>query len=80
MSIINIIISNYRLATSISNWRVEKDLHITDHFRITFTINNCHNFRNESSNSLDWNFKKGDWVLLKKELELGLKNFSNARI
>ena len=72
-SIINITIANYRLATSISNWRVEKNLQISDHFRITFTINNCPNFRNEISNSLDWNFKKGDWVLFKSELELGLK-------
>ena len=79
-SIIDITIANYRLATSISNWRVEKNLHITDHFRITFTINNCPNFRNENFNLLDWNLKKGDWVLFKKELELGLKNYSNARI
>ena len=70
-SIINITIANYRLATSISNWKVENHLHISDHFRITFTINNCPNFRNEDS--LDWNYKKGDWVLFKNELELGLK-------
>ena len=77
-SIIDITIANYRLATSISNWKVENHLHISDHFIITFTINNCPNFRNVDL--LDWNYKKGDWVLFKKELELGLKKYSNARI
>ena len=77
-SIIDITIANYRLATNISDWRVDNHLQISDHFRITFTINNCNNFRTEES--LDWNFKKGDWVLFKNELELGLKNWTNARI
>ena len=36
-SIIDIMIANYRLTTSISNWKVENHLHISDHFRITFT-------------------------------------------
>ena len=27
----------------------------------------------------DWNYKKGDWVKLKKELDQGLKKWSNAR-
>ena len=28
---------------------------------------------------MDWNYKKGDWVLFKKELDQGLKKWSNAR-
>ena len=76
-SIIDITIANYSLATSICNWKVDNHLHISDHFRITFSINNSSNFR--TVDTLDWNYKKGDWVLFKKELDLGLKKWSNAR-
>ena len=65
-SIIDITIANYSLATSICNWKVDNHLHISDNFRITFSINNSSNFR--TVDMLDWNYKKGDWVLFKKEL------------
>ena len=78
-SIIDLTIANYRLASSISNWKVEKHLHPpTDHYRLTYSIKDCPNFRCEDAE--DWNFKKCKWSLFKNELELGLKNWSNARI
>ena len=76
-SIIDITIANYRLATSICNWKVENHLHLSDHFRISFSINNSSNFRD--ADILDWNYKKGDWGLFKKELDLGLLKWSNAK-
>ena len=76
-SIIDITVANYRLATSICNWKVENHLHLSDHFRISFSINNSSNFRD--ADILDWNYKKGDWGLFKKELDLGLLKWSNAK-
>ena len=76
-TIIDIMIANYNLSTSISNWKVDNLLHCTDHYRITFSIDNSSNFRIDET--LDWNYKKGDWVLFKQELDLGLKKWSNAR-
>ena len=56
-SIINLMIANYILASSVSNWKVEKHLHPpTDHFRLSYSINDCPNFRCEDAE--DWNFKK----------------------
>ena len=75
--IIDITIANYNLATSVCNWKVDNYLNISDHYRISFSINNCPNFR--VAETLDWNYKKGDWVLFKKELDLGLQKWSNAR-
>ena len=69
--IIDITIANYNLSTSISNWKVDNTLHCSDHYRITFSINNCPNFK--FAETLDWNYKKGDWVMFKQELDLGLK-------
>ena len=56
-SIIDITLANYRLASKISDWRVENHLQVSDHYRITFTINDCINFRTKET--LDWNYKKG---------------------
>ena len=58
-SIIDITLANYSLANKISDWKVENNLEDSDHFRITFTINDCLNFR--SAETPEWNFKKGDW-------------------
>ena len=77
-SIIDITLANYRLATKISDWRVENHLQVSDHYIITFTINDCTNFRAEET--LDWNYKKGDWNTFKKVLDEGLKNWSSSRI
>ena len=38
--------------------------------RITFTINDCINFR--ASEKMDWNYKKGDWSLFQTILEIVL--------
>ena len=76
-SIIDITVANYRLATSICNWKVENYLQVSDHFRISFSINNSSNFRDVDI--LDWNYKKGDWGLFKRELDLGLVKWSNAK-
>ena len=63
-SIIDITIANYNLATRICNWNVDNHLHFSDHYIIKFSINNCSNFR--VAEMTDWNYKKGDWVKLKK--------------
>ena len=44
-SIIDITFANYNLATSIYDWKVDSDLHISDHYRILFSINNSSTFR-----------------------------------
>ena len=75
-SIIDITLANYRLATKISDWRVEN--HLSNHYRITFTINDFINFR--AKEMLDWNYKKGDWNIFKKVLDKGLKNWTSSRI
>ena len=77
-SIIDITLANYRLATKISEWRVENHLQVYVHYIITFTINDCINFRAEET--LDWNYKKGDWNIFKKVLDEGLKNWTSSRI
>ena len=77
ISIIYITFANYSLATSIYNWKVYSDLHISDHYRISFSINNSSNFRiNCASN---WNFRKGNWNLFQLELDRKMYNWSNAR-
>ena len=75
--IIDITIANYNLATRICNWNVGNHLHFSDHYRISFSINNCSNFR--VAKMTDWKYKKGDWVKFKKKLDQGLKKWSNAR-
>ena len=76
-SIINITFANYSLATSIYNWKVDSNLHISDHYRISFSINNSSNFRiNDAS---DWNFHKGNWNLFQLELERKMSKWCNAR-
>ena len=77
-SIIDLTIANFRLASSVSNWQVEQQLHSTDHYRLTFTINNCPNYRSVMAET--WNYRKGDWSYFKNQLERGLKNWSCARI
>ena len=68
-SIINITFANYSLATSIYNWKVDSDLHIS--------INNSSNFRiNDTSN---WNFRKGNWNLFQLVLECNMSKWCNAR-
>ena len=76
-SILDIMVANYRLATSIFNWKVDNDLHISDQYRISFSINNSSNFR--VADVSDWNYRKGDWGLFKRELDCGLLKWSNAR-
>ena len=46
-SIIDVTLSNYSLANKISDWKVENHLEVFDHFGITFTINDCINFRQQ---------------------------------
>ena len=76
-SIIDITFANYSLATSIYNWKVDSDLHISDHYRISFSINNSSNFRiNDAS---DWNFRKGNWNLFQLQLERNMSKWCNAR-
>ena len=77
-SIIDVTLANYRLASKISDWRVENHLQVSDHYRITFTINDCINFRAEER--LDWNYKKGDWNVFKTVLDDGLRNWTGSRI
>ena len=77
MSIIDITVANYSLATSIYNWKVDNDLHITDHYRILFFINNSTNCR--IADVSDWNYRKGNWGLFYKEFDRGLLKWSNAR-
>ena len=77
-SIIDLTIANFRLASCISNWKVEQLLHSTDHYRLNYTINDCPNFRTQTAEV--WNFKKGDWLYFKCQLELGLKHWTCARI
>ena len=76
-SIIDITFANYSLATSIYNWKIDSNLHISDHYRISFSINNSSNFRiNDASN---WNFRKGNWNLFQLELECNMSKWCNAR-
>ena len=75
-SIIDITVANYGLATSIYNWKVDNNLHISDHYRITFSINNSTNCR--ITDISDWNYHKGNWGLFKKELDRCLLKWSNA--
>ena len=77
-SIIDITLSNYSLANKISDWKVENDLEVSDYFRITFTINDCINFR--AAKISDWNYKKGDWSLFQSTFDFSLRNWSGARI
>ena len=77
-SIIDITLSNYSLANKISDWKVENHLEVSDHFIITFTINDCINFR--AAETSDWNYKKGDWSLFQSTFDFGLRNWSGARI
>ena len=76
-SIIDITIANYSLATSIYNWKVGNDLHIMDHYRISFSINNSTNCR--IADVSDWNYSKGNWDLFNKEFDRGLLKLSNVR-
>ena len=76
-SIIDITLSNYSLANKISDWKVENNLEVSDNFRITFTINDCLNFR---STTPEWKFKKGDWNFFQSSLDFGLRNWTGARI
>ena len=69
-SIMNITVANYRLSTDIFNWKVENELHIMDHFRILFSINNYTNFR--IADVSVWNYHKGNWGLFKRELDHSL--------
>ena len=71
-SIIDITLSNYSLANKISDWKVENYLEDSDNLRITFTINDCINFR--SAETPEWNYKKGDWNLFQSTFAYGLRN------
>ena len=76
-SIIDITLSNYSLANKISDWKVVNNLEVSDHFRITFTINDCINFR--SAETPEWNFKKGDWNLFQSSLDFGLRKLDRCQ-
>ena len=76
-SIIDITFANYCLATSIYNWKVDNDLHITDHYRISFSINNTSHCR--IADASDWNFRKGNWNLFQLELDRNMLKWSNSR-
>ena len=76
--IIDLTIANFQLASRISNWKVEQLLPSTNNFHSNFTINDCPNFRSLMAET--WNFKKGDCPYFKKQLELGLKHWTCARI
>ena len=77
-SIIDLTLTNFCMASCVSNWKVEQLLHSTDHYRLNFTINDCPNFRTPTAET--WNFKKGEWSYFKKLLEQGLKHWTCARI
>ena len=77
-SVIDITLANYRLSSKISDWRVENHLQVSDHYRITSTINDCINLR--AKEMLDWNYKKGDWNIFKIVLDDGLTNWTSSRI
>ena len=53
------------------------DLHISDHYRISFSINNSSNFR--IADVSDWNFHKGNWSLFQLELDCNMLKWSNSR-
>ena len=75
--IIDITFANYSLATSIYNWKVDSDLHISDHYRRSFLINNSSTFRiNDAS---DWNYRKGNWNLFQIELNHKMSSWINGR-
>ena len=66
-SIIDLTVANFRLASHVSNWKVEQLLHSTDQYRLNYTINDCPNFRTQTAKV--WNFKKGDWSYFKSQLD-----------
>ena len=57
---------------------MENHLQVSDHYIIIFTINDCINFREDET--LDWNYKKGDWNIFKRVLDDGLTNWTGSRI
>ena len=76
-SIIDITFVNYSLASNIYDWKVDNDLHISDHYRVCFSINNPTTFRlNDAS---DWNYKRGNWKLFQIELERRMSSWINTR-
>ena len=75
--IIDITFANYSLATSIYNWKVDNDLHISDHYRILFSINNYSTCRIPDVS--DWNYHKGNWGFFKLELDRSMLKWSNSR-
>ena len=76
-SIIDITFADYSLASNIFNWKVDTDLHISDHFRICFTINNSNTCR--LIDVTDWDYKRGNWQLFKIELDRKMSRWCNAR-
>ena len=76
-SIIDITFANYSLATSIYDWKVDSDLHISDHYRISYSINNSSTSRLNVAS--DWNFKRGNWNLFRIELNRKMSSWINAR-
>ena len=76
-SIIDITFANYSLATSIYDWKVDSDLHISDHYRISYSINNSSTSRLNVAS--DWNFKRGNWNLFRIELDRKMSSWINAR-
>ena len=76
-SIIDITVADYSLASNIFNWKVDTDLHISDHFRISYSINNPNTCR--LTDVTDWDFKRGNWQLFKTELDRKLSRWCNAR-
>ena len=76
-SIIDITFADYSLASNIFNWKVDTDLHMSDHFRICFTINNSNTCR--LIDVTDWDYKRGNWQLFKIELDRKMSRWCNAR-
>ena len=76
-SIIDITFTNYSLATSIYNWKVDSDIHISDHYRILFSINNSSIFR--INNASDWNYQRANRNLFQLELDRKMSSWIYAR-
>ena len=76
-SFIDITFANYSLVTSIYDWKVDRDLHISDHYRISYSINNSSTSRLNVAS--EWNFKRGNWNLFRIELDRKMSSWINAR-
>ena len=76
-SIIDITVADFSLASNIFNWKVDTELHISDHFRISYSINNPNICR--LTDVTGWDFKRGNWQLFKTDFDRKLSSWCTAR-